>query len=153
MLALRGDPAKNDAEWVSTIATVLSKKAPTEWTDRDFARFRHELRVQVAAFQRLVALHAAGRARGRGPFQSLRITITRPDGREHDRLVAVEDADRPIAEEVLADALAALESNLGSLGQAEKSLLACLGDRLLPRTQQKDPEPATDSKNRSAKHA
>ena len=153
VLALRGDPAKSDAEWVSTIATVLSKKAPTEWTDQDFARFGHELRVQLAAFQRLVALHAAGRARGSGSFQSLRITITRPDGREHDRLVAVDDADRPIAEQALADALATLERNLGSLGQAEKSLLACLGDRLLPRTKQNDPEPATDSKIRSEKHA
>ena len=153
VLALRGDSAKSDAEWVSTIATVLLKKAPTEWTDQDLARFGHELRVQIAAFQRLVALHAGSRARGGGPFQSLRITITRPDGREHDRLVAVDDADRPIAEQALADALATLERDLGSLGQAEKSLLACLGDRLLPKTKQGDPKTVTDSRIRSEKHA
>jgi len=130
--ALKGDPERNDAEWISNIATVLSKKAPTEWTDHDLARFERELRVQVATFQRLFALHVDGRAGGGGPFQALRVTITRSDGREHDRLVAIDDADRPIAERVFDDALATLQGELGSKEQAEKVLLACLGERLLP---------------------
>ena len=153
VLALRGDAAKTDAEWINTIATVLTKKAPTEWTDHDHARFQHELRVQIAAFQRLVALHAEGRARGGGPFQAFRVTITRPDGREHDRLVAVDETDRPLAEKVLEDTLARLESDLGSHEQAEKALLACLGERLLPQPNQGNPEPVTESKSRSTRHA
>ena len=153
VLALKGEAAKTDAEWIGTIATVLSKKAPTEWTDQDLTRFRHELRVHVAAFQRLLALHAEGRARGGGPFQAFRVTITRPDGREHDRLVAVDETDRPLAEKVLEDSLARLESDLGSHEQAEKALLACLGERLLPQQNQGNREPVTDSKTRSTRHA
>ena len=153
VLALKGDAAKNDAEWISTIATVLSKKAPTEWTDRDLSRFHHELRVQVAAFQRLLALHVEGRARGGGPFQALRVTITRPDGREHDRLVALDEIDRPLAEQVLEDTLARLEADLGSNEQAEKALLACLGERLLPQPVEGTPEAVADSITRSTRHA
>ena len=153
VLALRGDAAKTDTQWISTIATVLSKKAPTEWTDHDLTWFQHELRVQVEAFQRLLALHVEGRARGGGPFQAFRVTITRPDGREHDRLVAVDETDRPLAEEIFEDALARLESGLGSYEQAEKTLLACLGERLLPQLIEGTSEAVADSKTRSTRHA
>ena len=153
VLTLRGAASKTDTEWISTIATVLSTKAPTEWTDNDLARFQHELRLQVAAFQRLVALHVDGRARGSGSFQALRVTVTRSDGREHNRLVALDETDRPLAEKALEDALARLEGDLGSTEQAEKALLACLGERLVPQSNQRSPEPATDSRNRSTRHA
>ena len=151
VLALKGDAAKNDSEWVSTIATVLSKKAPTEWTDHDLAMFEHELRVQIAAFQRLLALHAEGRVRGRGAFQAFRVIVTRPDGHEHDRLVALDETDRPIAERILDDALAQLEDDLGSKEQAEKVLLACLGERLLPQARQPHQEHLESVKHTKAR--
>jgi len=150
--ALKGDSAKNDGEWISTIAAILSKKAPKEWTDHDLAKFEHELRVQVAAFQRLLALHVEGRAGGAGPFQAFRVTVTRPDGREHDRLVALDDIDRPLAERILEDALAKLEGDLGSKEQAEKVLLACLGERLLPHADQGNPKPMNHKVTRT-RHA
>ena len=151
--ALKGDPEKNDAGWISNIATVLSKKAPTEWTDRDLARFEREMRVQVAAFQRLLALHVDGRAGGGGPFQAFRVTVTRSDGREHDRLVALDEADRPIAERILDDALARLESELGSKEQAEKVLLAHFGERLVPQADRGSPKPVNRAQTRRTRHA
>ena len=153
VLALKGDAAKPDTEWSSTIATVVSKKAPKEWTDQDLTRFQYELRVQVEAFQRLLALHVDSRAKGGGPFQAFRVTITRSDGREHDRLVAVDENDRPIAKKIFEDALARLERDLGSYEQAEKALLACLGERLLPQLIETTPKPVTDSNTRRARHA
>ncbi len=153
VLALEGDAAKRDAEWIGTIATVLSKKAPTEWTDRDLVRFEHELRTQIAAFQRLVALHVAGRAGSGGPFQAFRVIVTRSDGREHDRLVALDDADRPLTERTLDDALAGLESALGSKERAEKALLACLGERLLPQSDRPNAKPMNHAKARRTRHA
>ena len=150
--ALKGDAAENDGEWISTIATILSKKAPKEWTDYDLVKFGHELRVQIAAFQRLLALHVEGRAGGGGPFQALRVTVTRPDGREHDRLVALDEIDRPLAERILEDALAKLEGDLGSKEQAEKVMLACLGERLLPHADQGNPKPM-NHKVRRTRHA
>ncbi len=150
VLALKGDAAKNDAAWINTIATVLSKKAPTEWIDNDLRRFEHELRGQVAAFQRLLALHVGGRATGGGPFQAFRVTVTKSDGREHDRLVALDEIDRPIAEAVLEDALDRLERDLGSTGKAEKAMLAFLGERLFPKVQQANPRPVITE--RSTRH-
>ena len=152
VLALKGEAATTEREWISTIATVLSKKAPTEWTDYDLARFQHELQLQIAAFQRLVALHAQGCARRGGPFEAFRVTITRLDGQEHDRLVAVDETDRPLAEKVLEDSLTRLERGLGSHARAEKALLACLGERLLPQLNEGHSEPVTDSRSRSTRH-
>ncbi len=150
---LKGDPEKNDAGWISNIATVLSKKAPTEWTDRDLARFERDLRVQVAAFQRLRALHVDSRAGGGGPFQALRVTVTNPDGREHARLVALDEVDRPMTERIFEDALARLQSELGSKEQAEKALLAHLGERLIPKADQESPKPVNRAKARNVRHA
>lgn len=153
VLALRGDVGKPDTDWISTIAAVLSKTAPNEWMDHDLARFKHDLRAHIAAFQRLVALHAERRARRGAPFQAFRVTITRPDGREHDRLVAIDETDRPLAERALEDALAKLASDLGSHEQAEKALLACLGERVLPQANQTEPELSADTKTGSTRHA
>ena len=150
--ALKGDPEKNDAGWVSHIATVLSKKAPTEWTDHDLARFERELRVQVAAFQRVLALHVERRAGGGGPFHAFRVTVTRPDGREDYRHVALDEADRPFAESTLDHALATLQGELGSKEQAEKVLLACLGERLLPQANQGSLKPVNRAHTRRARH-
>ena len=58
VLALANDGIDSDIDWIQTIATVVAKKAPAEWTDADCDRFRTELSQQVASFQRLVALHA-----------------------------------------------------------------------------------------------
>lgn len=152
VLALRGDAAKTDSDWIRTIATVVSGKAPTEWTDRDLTRFRHQLRVQIATFQRLVALHAVGRAGGSGPFRALRVTITRPDGLEHDRLVGVDERDRPLTERALDDLITRLERDLGSPEQAEKALLACLGERLLPVPNRGDERAKSVTNPRNRRH-
>ena len=153
VLALKGQAAKTDGDWISTIGTVLCKKAPTEWTDRDLVWFKHELRGRVEAFQRLMALHVKNRSGGRGGFDAFRVTITRPDGREHDRLVAIDEKDKPLADELLADTLMQLRKNLGSQEHAEKALLACLAGRLLPQANEGELEPMPRSKIQGGRHA
>ena len=66
ILTLANDGVDTDADWINAVATVVARKAPAEWTDDDLARFRHELPMQIAAFQRLVALHAQRRGDGAG---------------------------------------------------------------------------------------
>ena len=61
VLTLANDAAESDQDWVNAVATVVAKKAPAEWTDADFDRFRHELKHRMGAFRRLVALHADAR--------------------------------------------------------------------------------------------
>ena len=132
VLTLANDAAETDLDWIRAIATVVARKAPSEWADEDVVQFRRELPPRVAAFQRLVALHAANRADGGGPFNALRVTLTRSDGSEHVRLVAIDENRRARAEEVLDTAIARLTDITGSVHHANKFLLALLGERLLP---------------------
>ena len=132
VLALANDSVDSDKDWMKAIATVVAKKAPAEWADDDLMRFRRELPEQVAAFRRLVALHTQRRADGGGPFDALRVTITRPDGSEDIRLVSVDSAHRSQIEGALDRALNELADTTGSSQRAHHALLALLGERLLP---------------------
>ena len=132
VLTLANDAAETDHDWVGAIATVVAKKAPSEWADEDVARFRRELPPRIAAFQRLVALHVENRADGGGAFDALRVTLTRSDGREHVRLVEVDEHERSEAENALDAALTGLTAIAGSDHRAHKVLLALLGERLMP---------------------
>ena len=143
VLTLANDQVEADEDWAKAVATVVAQKAPAEWTDEDFDRFRRELPEQIAAFQRLVALHAERRASGGGPFEAHRVTITHPDGSEHVQLVSVDQGHRSQVEQVLDETLDRLESVIGSRGRARRSLLALLGERALPE-QSPAERPAAD---------
>ena len=153
VLALRGGADTTDTQWACSIATTVAKKAPAEWTDGDHARFRHELRVHIEAFQRLVALHADSRAKTGGPFEVYRITITRPDGAEHHRLVDLDDADRLRAEDAVEGAIARLSGGGESTRGAEKALLASLGRRLIARQTETTSKPSSPLRRRRTGHA
>ena len=137
VLALANDGIDSDIDWMQTIATVVAKRAPAEWTDADRDRFRTELSQQVASFQRLVALHADRRAAG--VADAMRLTVTCADGTEYVRLVGVDRDQRDAYEGVLNDALARLINLTGSPARAQQGLLALLGERLLPAPAQDAP--------------
>lgn len=132
VLTLANDATETDHDWIRAIATVVAKKAPSEWADEDVVSFRRELPSRIAAFQRLVALHAENRAAAGGPFNALRVTLTRSDGSEHVRLVGIDDQERPEAGQALDAVLAELTEITGSPHRAHSVLLAVLGERLLP---------------------
>jgi hypothetical protein len=132
MLTLANDSVDADIDWIKAVATVVAKKAPAEWKDDDLRRFRHELPEQLAAFQRLLALHADQRSDGGGPFDALRVTVTRSDGNEVARLAGVDHRQRQPLENVLDRALEDVEAITGSRQRAQLALLALLGERLLP---------------------
>ncbi len=134
VLVLANDGIDSDIDWIQTIATVVAKKAPAEWTDADCDRFRTELSQQIASFQRLVALHAAG-----VDSDAMRLTVTRADGTEYVRLVGVDQDQRDACEGALDDALVRLTDLTGSLARAQQTLLALLGERLLPAPEQDAP--------------
>ena len=138
VLTLANDAVDTDTDWIEAVATVVSKRAPAEWTDDDLLRFHHELPQQIAAFQRLVALHAAHRADSAAPFSALRVTITRPDGEEHVGLVDIESRERQPARQALDAAIEQLTQITGSSHRAHRALLALLGDRFLSQRTDSD---------------
>ncbi len=132
VMTLANDSVNSDSDWIEAVATVVGKKAPKEWTDDDLRRFRRELPEHLASFQRLLALHADQRTHGRGAFDALRVTVTRSDGSEHVRLVGVDHDQRQHLEGALNSVLDKLTNLTGSPQRAHNSLLALLGERLLP---------------------
>ncbi len=129
--ALANDASGGDAEWMAAIATVVARKAPAEWRDDDRERFCRELPQRLAAFGRLVALHAERRADGGGPFDALRVTVTRADEADVLAAVGVEQRQRSELDAVLDDALARLANLTGSTRRAGHTMLALLGERFL----------------------
>ena len=129
ILTLANDQVEADEDWAKAVATVVASKAPAEWADEDLERFLHELPERVAAFHRLVALHAQHRASGGGLFEAQRVIFTRSDGSEHVQLISVDQHHRRHVEQVLNEALKKLEGVVGSKGQARCSLLMLLGER------------------------
>lgn len=142
ILSLANDTMESKTDWMKAVATVVAKKAPAEWTDDDLLRFWRELHEKFAAFHRLLALHHEYRADGGGPFDAIRVTVTGPDGNEAARLVGVDQNRRRAAESVLDNALHELSPITGSLQGARHTLLALLGERLLP-----DPDAQTIDSN------
>lgn len=133
VLALADD--KSDTDWIKAVATVVVGKAPAEWNDDDARRFKHELPHHVEAFRRLVALHVNWRSRGAGPFQALRLTVTRPDGMEQVRLVSVDENQRRHVQNALDGLASKLAGSFGSTNATQDALLAVLGERLFVHAQ------------------
>ena len=133
VLTLANDTADTNADWIAAIATVVAGKAPSEWSDADLGHFRPVLSRRVAAFQRLVALHADQRADGGGPFKPFRLTLTRPDGSEHVGLVGVDDEHQEFVSEILDRSLDNLVAKMGSEKRALSALMAMMGEKLLPQ--------------------
>ncbi|WP_419919072.1 hypothetical protein [Candidatus Poriferisocius sp.] len=150
VLAVANAGADSDLSWIKTVATVVAQKSPSEWTDEDAQRFRRVLPEQVAALERLVALYSGPTVVGnspddmRTPFErngsaggtsgasaQLRVTVTRPDGREHARLVNIKPCHRLQFSAVVDEALAKVEQWIGSGEQARQVLLGLLGEQVL----------------------
>ena len=143
VLTLANDGVETDLAWTQAVATVVLRKAPSKWSDDDLARFRQELPQQMAAFQRLAALHAAHPVNGTNPSRRLRVVFTRQDGSEHVRLLDLDDHQRQHADEVFDRTFTELARIVGSPQRAHAALLAIIGERLLS-------EPATAPRPRLA---
>ena len=137
VLALTNDGTDDDLEWVKIIATVVAKKSPAEWGDDDKNRFFRELPERMAAFERLVALYGASDDKGSeasGDKRQLRVTFTWADGREHARLVGLNDEQRCELGVALDRAVAEAERLVGAGEQARHALLALIGEQMLEGT-------------------
>ncbi|MDE0678211.1 MAG: hypothetical protein OXH42_12890 [Acidimicrobiaceae bacterium] len=131
VLALSNEVYDDDLDWMASVATVVAKKAPTEWSDDDLASVRSELPRRLAAFNRLRALHAEHRAGGGTPFNALRLAVTHPSGSEAVRLVDVAQDEDTLVRDAVSRMLGDLTGKIGSPQRALHVVLADLGKRLL----------------------
>ena len=145
VLALSNEVYDDDDDWMASVATVVAKKAPTEWSDDDLASVRSELPRRLAAFNRLRALHAEHRAVGGTPFSALRLAVTHPSGSEAVRLVDVAQDEDTLVREAVSRMLGDLTGKIGSPQRALHVVLADLGKRLLEQGDAIDIGPSQDS--------
>ena len=131
VLTLANDGVDTDTDWIQALATVVLRKAPSEWSDDDLARFRRQLPQQMAAFRRLADFHATRPVSGTDPSRRLQVAFTRQDGSEHVRLLELDDRQRQQTDEVFDRTLRELAPLVGSTQRAHAALLALIGERLL----------------------
>ncbi|MDE0225827.1 MAG: hypothetical protein OXP28_11910 [Gammaproteobacteria bacterium] len=132
VLALASEVHEGDHEWVKAIATVVSQKAVSEWSDEDRLRFAAQLPLRIAAFQRLMALHLEHRAATASAYVVRRATFTSSDGREDHLLVALDESDRSVVEQAFGQAVRTVAESMGSEARARSALLALQGEHYLP---------------------
>jgi hypothetical protein len=120
-----------DDEWVEYIGMVVAAKAPGSWTDADTTRFHRVVFERGGAFRRLLALRAERHARDGVGFDAVRLTMTRGDGSEDARLVAIAVDDRDEVASRVDELLSGLTTLMDSREQARQGVLAVLAEQLL----------------------
>lgn len=127
VVALAAD-IPGDDEWTEYVALNVAGTPAAAWTDDDRSGFMTVIRELGGTFRRIEALNADLRSQN-GPFEALRVTVTRPDGSEIAKLVWVDDDRRQLVANGLQDLLGRLDGQLGrSQSEVRDVLLALLAE-------------------------
>lgn len=81
------DEGKSDRPWLEAVVMVIADKPAESWTDEDVTRFELSLGDLSRRFKNLEALQASVKATSKGGFEARRVTVTRPDGTEINKMV------------------------------------------------------------------
>lgn len=123
----------DDDAWTEYVAMTVSGVPPRAWNDDDRARFFATVRDVGGTFRRLEALNHEKLAiddEDSAGFDAVRITLTRPGGRESARVVWVDDTRRAALSPVLERALASASEVTGAPVSARELLLALLAEEV-----------------------
>ncbi|MBE9205893.1 hypothetical protein IQ244_05070 [Nostoc sp. LEGE 06077] len=120
------DETKTDAQWLEALVMIVADKPAESWTDDDATAFEMKLADLVRRFKNLEALQKEVAAKGEG-FEARRITITRPDGNDINRMVWVDHKRESQVEKIVDEILAKLPDDQ----QLRQAILAMLSERIL----------------------
>ncbi|MBD1915005.1 MULTISPECIES: hypothetical protein [Cyanophyceae] len=85
------DEAVGERQWLEAIVMVIADKPAESWKDEDVTRFELNLSDLSRRFKNLEALQASVKATSKGGFEARRITVTRSDGTEVNKMVWAND--------------------------------------------------------------
>ena len=81
-----------DSEWIESLGSFLASSPPSKWSDADEETFLHELSLLGERLRRLEALRFGGPDKSTNGA-GVRLTLTRADGSEVDRVIHAERED------------------------------------------------------------
>ncbi|MCG9890109.1 MAG: hypothetical protein MH252_03395 [Thermosynechococcaceae cyanobacterium MS004] len=132
------DETTVDRTWLEALLMIVADKPAESWADADVTVFEVRLGDLARRFKNLEALQKEVAAHNQGGFEARRITITRPDGGEINRMVWMNYEQQaqvdPLVKKILADC-ADLQLQQALLTRLAESIL---GDAKLPTDQQSD---------------
>ncbi|MDF2387491.1 hypothetical protein JMG10_38955 [Nostoc ellipsosporum NOK] len=120
------DETKSDSQWLEALVMIVADKPAESWTDEDATAFEMKLADLVRRFKNLEALQKEVAAKGEG-FEARRITMTRPDGQEINKMVWVDHGRESQVEEIVDKILDQLPDDQ----QLRQAILAKLNERIL----------------------
>jgi hypothetical protein len=105
LLQAFANPASNDREWLEAVVMIIADKPAESWDDQDVLAFEVNVMEYARRFANLEAMQREALAAPREGFDSLRVTVTHPEGHETHRLVWVDRRQQQQMEQ-LADRMA-----------------------------------------------
>jgi hypothetical protein len=121
------DEIKTDTEWLEALVMIVADKPAESWTDEDVTGFEIKLSDIARRFKNLEALQKEVAAKGEG-FEARKITVTRPDGEETNRMVWFDNEQKDRIDGLLEEILGTLSKYDNRLQQA---VVAKLTERVL----------------------
>jgi hypothetical protein len=139
------DETAEDRQWLEAIVMVIADKPAESWTDEDITRFEFNLSDLSRRFKNLEALQASVKAQGQGGFVTRRLTVSRPDGTEINRMVWAHDEHQAKVD----PAINAFFQQFPD-PQLREALLTRLAERIFDDTETSPPE-SVQKNTRTAK--
>lgn len=115
----------DERAWLENIAMVVCEGIPPRmWTDEQESKFQLQIIELGANFRRLQALLYDRLATSADGYESRRITVTWPDGKEISESVALSHQEMSAVTDILGSSVKKLEKVFGSDFEARKALAA-----------------------------
>ena len=117
----------DERSWLENVAMVVCDGVPPRmWTDEQESKFQLQITELGANFRRLQALLYDRLATSTDGYESRRITVTWPDGKEISESVALSHHEMSVMNETLGISLKKLEEVFGSDFEVRKAVAAWL---------------------------
>jgi hypothetical protein len=119
------DESKSDRQWLESLVMIIADKPAESWTDQDVSIFEVNLADVARRFENLEVLQKEVKVENDG-ISARRITVTRPDGKEINRMVWIDTEKDSQAEELVKEILQKLPKDQ----KLRETILAKLTERI-----------------------
>ncbi len=121
------DESKSDSQWLEATTMVIADKPAESWKDEDVSLFQVKLAEIARKFANLEAIQQEVQVNDNKGLSARRITVTRADGEETNRMIWIDNQRESEAEKIVNEILGKLPNDK----QLRETILAKLTERIL----------------------